>query len=427
MLVWSSFLLLLLTVTLFARAALASFSWSKLERLCAKRPERLSDVFRHHEDVAAALRAWFWLLVAAFVLLLAAANGGESHRWLVIDERFLLLWLAFIAVEVCLTRPLAGLFAEHFLLLAWPSLHFLRLAMSPVVWTEKAAEALLHRLSGRAPETHSPIQEELLTVVNEGRRDGSIRLENAEDMIEGLIELHEIRVSDVMTPRTQMQMLKSVDTIEDARRAIGEHGHSRIPVHGENRDEIVGVLYAKDLLPHLGAQASPNAELVSIGLRPPMYVPESKPVDVLLKEFQRTRVHIAIVLDEYGGVSGLVTIEDILEEIVGDIADEYDEYEAPPVRRIDEGKWEVGGRVRIEELNEMTSLGLPEDAEYDTIAGYVFHTLGRVPKVGEVVRWSGASITVVEAGRRTVDRVRIELPVAPADSVSATPAVQADD
>ncbi|HVJ82628.1 MAG TPA: CBS domain-containing protein, partial [Planctomycetia bacterium] len=299
MLGWLALLLALLTATLFARAALASFSWSRLERLLADRKELLGRIFKNHEDVAAAVRVWFWLLVAVLVVLLAVANSGEGPRWLVLDERFLLLWIGFLLFELCITRPLARAFGERLLIACWPALDLLRLSLNPMIALEKYAESVLQKMTGTGGEEKSTaIQEEIKSVVNEGRREGSIRLENAEDMIEGLIELHTVKVADVMTPRTQMVMLKATDSVEHARQIVGDQGHSRIPVHGDNRDEIIGILYAKDLLPHLGPVTDGPAPLSSLKLRQPIFVPESKPVDALLKEFQRGRVHIAIVLDE---------------------------------------------------------------------------------------------------------------------------------
>jgi CBS domain containing-hemolysin-like protein len=182
-----------------------------------------------------------------------------------------------------------------------------------------------------------------------------------------------------------------------------------VPVYDKTRDDIVGILYSKDLLPELakspGEPARPLAEL----LRKPLFVPETKPVDDLLKVFQKSRTHIAVVLDEYGGVSGLVTIEDVLEEIVGEIDDEYDQKSEEAIRKIDDDVCEALGRAHIDEINEQMAFELPEDADFDTIGGFVFAEFGRVPAAGESITWhDSVRVTVLEASRRRVNRVRLE-------------------
>jgi putative hemolysin len=180
-------------------------------------------------------------------------------------------------------------------------------------------------------------------------------------------------------------------------------------VINKNLDDIVGVLYAKDLLPELAKGASELARPWTVLLREPYFVPESKPIDVLLQEFQRTRNHMAVVLDEYGGVCGLVTMEDVLEEIVGEIVDEYDKDLVEGIRQLDDGLCEVLGRVHIDEINEKLGLELPEEDDFDTIAGFVFSRLGHIPQVGDELLAENVRITVLEATRRRIERVRIEV------------------
>jgi CBS domain containing-hemolysin-like protein len=180
-------------------------------------------------------------------------------------------------------------------------------------------------------------------------------------------------------------------------------------VYDKTRDDIAGILYSKDLLPELfkssGEPSRPLAEL----LRKPLFVPETKPVDDLLKLFQKSRTHIAVVLDEFGGVSGLVTIEDVLEEIVGEIDDEYDQKTEEIVRKIDDDVCEALGRAHIDEINALMGFGLPEETNLDTIGGFVFTEFGRVPAPGDSITWNDSvRITVLEASRRRVNRVRLE-------------------
>jgi CBS domain containing-hemolysin-like protein len=208
-----------------------------------------------------------------------------------------------------------------------------------------------------------------------------------------------------MTPRIDIFSISVNLSLEEARRELLEAGHSRIPVVDSSPDDIVGILYARDLLECFSHDGQPRS-LRSI-LREPFYVPETTTVDALLERMKRERLHMAIVLDEYGGVAGLVTLEDILEEIVGDIADEFDDVEAASVRHIDPHTIEVDARTHLDELNELFDLDLPEEADFDTVGGFVFNELGRIPQKGETVIWNSLKITITEVTERSVVKVNL--------------------
>lgn len=393
-----------------ARGALTEFSRSKLEAYCRGRNiEILGDILEHDDDVAGALRGWMRILLLAMTVALYAsfdAPGREGGwRWV---QQLALLWLGLLAAETWLARPLGEAFAEPFLYWTWSALNALRVAMAPVLWLANAVGGALDLVRGRRlDEPVSAIQEEILAVVNEGEREGAI-LGDAVEMIHGLMELHEVQVSQIMTPRTDVVMLPLSMSIEEASREVVESGHSRLPVFHSSRDDIVGILYAKDLLPHLHDPESPGRSLASLSLRKPLYVPENKPVDVLLRDFQKQRIHLAVVLDDYGGVAGLVTIEDVIEEIVGEIQDEYDEEDAPTVQIIDERTAEVDARLDIDCVNDQTGLNIPEGPDYDTIGGFVVANIGRIPHPGEFFVHNGAKFTVLDASDRAVRRLRVE-------------------
>jgi len=196
-------------------------------------------------------------------------------------------------------------------------------------------------------------------------------------------------------------------TIGDVVDSIMEEGHSRIPVYEETVDEIIGIIYAKDLLPFLKAGAPEPPPLRSL-LRTPVLVPESMTVDDLLHELQRRKVHIAIVLDEYGGTAGLVTIEDLLEEIVGEIQDEYD-VEEPMIERLSEDEVRVDGRAAVDDLGELfdTEVPLEDEDEYDTVGGLIYHRIGGVPKPGDQVSLDGLTLTVEKTDGRRVSKVLV--------------------
>jgi CBS domain containing-hemolysin-like protein len=243
--------------------------------------------------------------------------------------------------------------------------------------------------------------------VTEGHREGLLE-QDAREMIEGVIELSDVDCSEIMTPRTDMVSMPLSLSWQEALDFVVRVGHTRIPVYDKNRDDIVGILYAKDLLPLLARKTGETLPSWTSLLREPYFVPETKPVDQLLQEFQQTRNHMAVLLDEYGGVSGLVTMEDALEEIVGEIIDEYDKDLIDGIRVIDGRVAEALGKVHIDEINERLELGLPEDEDFDTVGGFVFTQLGHVPVVGEELVWKNVRLTVMEATRRRIERLRLE-------------------
>lgn len=224
-------------------------------------------------------------------------------------------------------------------------------------------------------------------------------------MINAVIELGERRLHEVMVPRTDIVALPASTTLDEAVDTIVEEGHSRVPVYEESIDEVVGILYAKDLLPFLKTSSGPRPTVRSI-MRAPLFAPESMSIDDLLHDFQRKKVHIAIVLDEYGGTAGLVSIEDLLEEIVGEIQDEYD-VEEPMIVRLSDDEIRIDGRVAVDELGDLfdMALQLEDEDEYDTVGGLVFHRIGRVPLPGDQIDLDGLRLTVETTDGRRVGKV----------------------
>ncbi len=230
------------------------------------------------------------------------------------------------------------------------------------------------------------------------------------EMLSGVLEVAETQVRDVMVPRSQMVVIERDQRLDDMLKIIIESGHSRFPVIGEDRDEILGVLLAKDLLRYFSH--SRNSELqVEKFVRAVSVIPESKRLNALLKEFRASHSHMAIVVDEYGGVSGLLTIEDVLEEIVGEIDDEHDpeedEFIQPDADRDGRPCYSVRALTRIEDFNDYFECELPDD-DYDTIGGLVMHELGRLPRRGESLRFNGFDFAVTKADRRRIDTLQVQ-------------------
>ena len=248
--------------------------------------------------------------------------------------------------------------------------------------------------------------EELRLIIEQGGEQGILEAEE-EQMIHAVIELGDQRIHEVMVPRIAMVSLPATATMEEAIDTVIDEGHSRVPVYDKTIDEIIGILYAKDLLPFLKGSADERPSLRSI-LRTPVFVPESMSVDDLLHEFQRRKVHLAVVLDEYGGTAGLVTIEDLLEEIVGEIQDEYDE-EEPMIVQLSDDEARVDGRADVDDLGELfdVELSLEDEDEYDTVGGLVYHRIGGVPKPGDQVKVDGLTLTVETTDGRRVGKVLV--------------------
>ncbi len=227
-------------------------------------------------------------------------------------------------------------------------------------------------------------------------------VEEQREMIEGVEHLPEKIVIDVMVPRTDTVCVDNTTSIDEILAILVESGHSRIPVYSDTIDNIVGILYAKDVLAAL-VKKEP-LELKRL-IRPPYFVPETKRIDSLLKEFKRRHVHIAIAVDEYGGTAGIVCLEDIIEEIVGEIQDEFDE-ETEQVIKVSENTWRCDARIRLEDLNEAIGAQLPI-GEYDSLAGYVFDLFERIPATGEQVTAGDLQFTVeaMEGHRLTIVRI----------------------
>jgi magnesium and cobalt transporter len=250
-------------------------------------------------------------------------------------------------------------------------------------------------------------REDLLALLREASERGLLD-EEALTMLEGVLEVADLQVRDIMVPRVQMVFVRREDTAAKILPVVVESGHSRFPVMDEDRDSIVGILLAKDLLRMFASGTREKFDIREY-MRPAVFVPESKRLNVLLKEFRRNRNHMAIVVDEYGGVSGLVTIEDVIEQIVGEIDDEFDVEDDSNIRSESARQFTVRGVTRIEEFNEYFSVSLPE-GEYDTVAGLVMKQLGRLPRRGEALSIDGFEFRVVRADRRRVDLLRVTSP-----------------
>ncbi len=334
---------------------------------------------------AAALRPYAGVLALVVVTILLSA--------------FTIVFGELVPKTLALAHP------DRFALALSGPVDLLGRLLAPVVWVLTGLTARIAGLFGADASQASRIStEELMLIVERGGQQGVLEAEE-EQMIHAVIELGDRRLHEVMVPRIDIVGLHAGGTFEEAIDTIVDAGHSRIPVYEESVDEVIGILYAKDLLPFVKAGVD-RPSLRSL-LRTPLFVPESMTIDDLLHELQRRKVHIAIVVDEYGGTAGLVTIEDLLEEIVGEIQDEYD-VEEPISVRLSDDEVRIDGRAPVDDLAELfdVELQLADQDEYDTVGGLIYHRIGGVPKPGDrVFLQDGLTLTVETTDGRRVGKV----------------------
>ncbi len=324
----------------------------------------------------------------------------------------LLIALASIVIGELVPKTLALTFADRFALFVARPIGWLDRLLRPVVWFVASVSNLLVRLLGgkERPQAGYLSTEELKMLVETGSETGGIE-EDEKEMIHGVIELAETKTHEVMVPRIGIRAVDVNDPMDEVLDLIIRAGHSRIPVYEENLDNVVGILYAKDLLPYLKRNGGPPPDLDLRRLvRPAVYVPETKAVDELLHEMQIAKRHIAIVVDEYGGTAGLITLEDVVEEIVGEIQDEYDTEESlvETLERDGVTSYRLDGRVSMDDLRDL--FDLPDDDEedeeaYDTVGGFIVHRVGRIPLPGATVPFHDVTLTVEAAEPRRVAKV----------------------
>jgi len=355
-----------------------------------------------------------------FVTVLYRFEAGEARigfSWIILACTVAGTLLLIFGVAI--PYAWAKYSSEGLIVRCLPLLVVLRVVFFPVIKFLELFDPIVRRLTGAPlPDAQSAadeLEQEILDVVSEGELHGAVD-EEEKEMIESVIELGDTRVVEIITPRTEIVALPVDADLPTVLEAIRSEGHSRIPVYEGTIDTILGVLYAKDLL---GRAEDAPFQLSSL-MRKALFIPESKLVRDLLRELQKQKVHIAIVLDEYGGTSGLVTIEDILEELVGEIGDEYETTAPATLKQIDETTFEVDAGMRIYDLNDQLNVMLPDDRDYETLGGFVFSTMGKIPKVGECCQFNNIGIQVLAAEPRRITRLLVKVTPAEESKEAAT-------
>jgi CBS domain containing-hemolysin-like protein len=401
-----------------AEAGVAAASRARLKSMAGKgvrRAERLHNFADERASVLAVLAvARTFAVVVATGLAIFIVSRETEHSWGV----FALVATGgaiVLALLDALPRVIVAQDAEPWGIRLVPVINTFRTVFGPIAW---AIDRSLRTVVGQNGEDHeddAPRREteEILRLAEIDPGEDSIE-EEERQMIQGIIDMDETTAREIMAPRIDIVGLDLDQTIDDALRLIVAKGFSRIPLYDETIDNVVGVIYAKDLLRCLTEGRKPSLKDVA---RPPYFIPESKRVSELLAELRQSKVHIAIVVDEYGGTAGIVTIEDLLEEIVGEIQDEYDREEAP-IEQITETEAILDARVSIDALRELFGFEPDEDEDYDTVGGFVYHHLGKVPSAGDEVRVDGLTLRVLSVLGRRIKKVRAKKLVESSDPVT---------
>jgi putative hemolysin len=354
--------------------------------------------------------------ITVWVLTFAAFE--QTTRSLPIRYGLTIVVAAVIAVfcSIAVPHAAARYASAQIVGLAAPYLASLYRIFSPLTRLMHQTDNVVRRALGaqNTATNHQHIEEDILSAVEEGEKEGVVN-EQEREMIESIIDFAGGIAGQIMTPRQDIAALPASASLADAKSVIESSGHSRIPVYDGSLDHIIGLLHARDLIKFVGSSAQPF-NLRDL-MRPAVFIPETKPLRDLLNNFRAQKIHIAIVLDEYGSTAGLTTIEDILEELVGEISDEHEPAQPGLFKKLDDKSADADAKIPIEQLNRLIEISLPEDAGYETLGGFLTTSLSRIPEKGATYEHKGVRYTVLEAEPHRLNRIKIELLTPPTADV----------
>ena len=407
---------LVATTSAIACHVFKEMSWHEMEELCLRkqRPELFSKIFdlREPMEVGASVLQMIALAFAipAGAAWLAGANGMVAMSW----QRFIMssVLMAFFLVSSQTWVPwaVAQIAAPQFLYRTWRWWWTVSIISYPFLVGEKIVSIMFARASGQPEEEddeEEAVEDEILSLASEAHREGNMDPDTRE-MIEGIMGLDDDDLTKVMTPRSAVDALDIDTQWEEMLSFVVDSGRTRIPVHDGQIDNILGILYAKDLLRESLKKQGRRRPLKKL-LRKPVTMPETTQLNAMLREFLKIRVHMAIVTDEFGGFAGVVTIEDLLEEIVGEIVDETDDEEKEQIQLLAKNIAEVDGATPIDRINETLGVQLSEEEDVATIGGLIMRELKDIPRIGHELQIGNVKLEVQEANRRAIRRVRLEV------------------
>ena len=401
------FIFLLILSAFFSGTETAYFHIRKHRK---KTPEKIKSVLDSPQRLLVSLLTGNTIVNVSIASLAAYITAGfaDDYTWskstLILMEVLVVSVVVLIFGEI-LPKMIAIKYSKEYALKMYTPLKIMMFILSPIAQGFNAITNVVIKIIPFRKEKIFDSEEELKILAELGEEEGTLQEEES-DMIQSIFDFKEKTVGEIITPRVDIVSLKSDESIDKAMDIIGERQFSKIPIYIDTIDNIKGILYAKDIIPYLMG-SRPNVNLQSLA-RQPFFVPETKPIDDLMEEFKLRKTSIAIVVDEWGGTEGLVTLEDVVEEVMGEIRDPYDQEESNVLKQSD-GSFIVDGSITIYDLEEETDIEFPEDRDYDTLGGFILDILTDIPQTGEQVEFNDMVFTVQTVENNRIGKIKIQI------------------
>ena len=401
------FIFLLILSAFFSGTETAYFHIRKHRK---ETPEKIKSVLDSPQRLLVSLLTGNTIVNVSIASLAAYITAGfaDDYTWskstLILMEVLVVSVVVLIFGEI-LPKMIAIKYSKEYALKMYTPLKIMMFILSPIAQGFNAITNVVIKIIPFRKEKIFDSEEELKILAELGEEEGTLQEEES-DMIQSIFDFKEKTVGEIITPRVDIVSLKSDESIDRAMDIIGERQFSKIPIYKDTIDNIKGILYAKDIIPYLMG-SRPNVNLQSLA-RQPFFVPETKPIDDLMEEFKLRKTSIAIVVDEWGGTEGLVTLEDVVEEVMGEIRDPYDQEESNVLKQSD-GSFIVDGSITIYDLEEETDIEFPEDRDYDTLGGFILDILTDIPQTGEQVEFNDMVFTVQTVENNRIGKIKIQI------------------
>ena len=401
------FIFLLILSAFFSGTETAYFHIRKHRK---ETPEKIKSVLDSPQRLLVSLLTGNTIVNVSMASLAAYITAGfaDDYTWskstLILMEVLVVSVVVLIFGEI-LPKMIAIKYSKEYALKMYTPLKIMMFILSPIAQGFNAITNVVIKIIPFRKEKIFDSEEELKILAELGEEEGTLQEEES-DMIQSIFDFKEKTVGEIITPRVDIVSLKSDESIDKAMDIIGERQFSKIPIYKDTIDNIKGILYAKDIIPYLMG-SRPNVNLQSLA-RQPFFVPETKPIDDLMEEFKLRKTSIAIVVDEWGGTEGLVTLEDVVEEVMGEIRDPYDQEESNVLKQSD-GSFIVEGSITIYDLEEETDIEFPEDRDYDTLGGFILDILTDIPQTGEQVEFNDMVFTVQTVENNRIGKIKIQI------------------
>ena len=401
------FIFLLILSAFFSGTETAYFHIRKHRK---ETPEKIKSVLDSPQGLLVSLLTGNTIVNVSIASLAAYITAGfaDDYTWskstLILMEVLVVSVVVLIFGEI-LPKMIAIKYSKEYALKMYTPLKIMMFILSPIAQGFNAITNVVIKIIPFRKEKIFDSEEELKILAELGEEEGTLQEEES-DMIQSIFDFKEKTVGEIITPRVDIVSLKSNESIDKAMDIIGERQFSKIPIYKDTIDNIKGILYAKDIIPYLMG-SRPNVNLQTLA-RQPFFVPETKPIDDLMEEFKLRKTSIAIVVDEWGGTEGLVTLEDVVEEVMGEIRDPYDQEESNVLKQSD-GSFIVDGSITIYDLEEETDIEFPEDRDYDTLGGFILDILTDIPQTGEQVEFNDMVFTVQTVENNRIGKIKIQI------------------